>query len=213
MGYASCRAHSTAYGVEAHEAAHLKRYYPTEFLSCVLTHGRGFYSRLVYSLKRGRLGIGFLLPDVNLSSMRIFPKADQSAFPVPDKWHRRRHPGTLARCCSAGKSPSCRMFRCRSLIAQNCQSGNRTARLCRFSGHPLDLYADVQWKTYCQLPISETIHTPGHRCRMIVEERLHHQMDGRILKFISICDYSGILECDFSQARIEFTAWRQFDTL
>ncbi|MGA7880730.1 MAG: hypothetical protein WCD63_07645, partial [Terrimicrobiaceae bacterium] len=33
MGFAFCRAHYTAYGVEAYEAAHLKRYYPAEFLS------------------------------------------------------------------------------------------------------------------------------------------------------------------------------------
>jgi DNA polymerase-3 subunit alpha len=73
MGYAFCRAHSTAYGVEAYEAAHLKRYYPTEFLSCVLTHGKGFYSRLVYSLERGRIGIVFVLPDFNFASVAYFP--------------------------------------------------------------------------------------------------------------------------------------------
>jgi hypothetical protein len=81
MGYAFCRAHSTAYGVEAYEAAHLRRYYPAEFLSCMLTHGKGFYSRLVYSLECRRLGIGFLLPDVNLSSDAYFP--EQGSIRVP----------------------------------------------------------------------------------------------------------------------------------
>ena len=40
----------------------------------MLTHGKGFYSRLVYSLECRRLGIGFLLPDVNLSSDAYFPE-------------------------------------------------------------------------------------------------------------------------------------------
>ena len=30
-GYAFCRAHSTAYGLEAYEAAQLKRYWPADF--------------------------------------------------------------------------------------------------------------------------------------------------------------------------------------
>ena len=65
------------------------------------------------------------------------------------------------------------------------------------SGHPLDVYSDVQWKTHC--PIAEVGNYPRRRVTiagMIVEDRLHHQMDGRIMKFISVCDYSGILECE-----------------
>lgn len=64
-GYAFCRAHSTAYGIEAYEAAQLKRHYPAEFLAAVLTHGKGFYSRLFYTIESRRLGIGFAGPDVN----------------------------------------------------------------------------------------------------------------------------------------------------
>ena len=43
-GYAFCKAHSTAYGVEAYQSAWLKRYYPAEFLAAVLTNGKGFYA-------------------------------------------------------------------------------------------------------------------------------------------------------------------------
>lgn len=64
-GYAFCRAHSTAYGLEAYEAAQLKRYHPAEFLASVLTHGKGFYSRLYYTIEARRLGIGFSGPEVN----------------------------------------------------------------------------------------------------------------------------------------------------
>jgi DNA-directed DNA polymerase III PolC len=70
-GYAFCRAHSTAYGIEAYEAAQLKRHHPAEFLAAVLTHGKGFYSRLFYTIEARRLGIGFAGPEVN-GSVRKF---------------------------------------------------------------------------------------------------------------------------------------------
>jgi DNA-directed DNA polymerase III PolC len=64
-GYAFCKAHSTAYGVEAYQSAWLKRYFPAEFMAAVLTHGKGFYAPLVYVLECWRLGIGLLPPWVN----------------------------------------------------------------------------------------------------------------------------------------------------
>lgn len=81
QGYAFCRAHSTAYGVEAYQAAWLKRYHPAEFLSAVLTHEKGFYSPLTYTLEARRLGIGFLSPDVNASRNHFYPEyRDGKAF-------------------------------------------------------------------------------------------------------------------------------------
>lgn len=65
MGYAFCRAHSTAYALEAYEAAWYKSRFPAHFLAAVLTHGKGFYSRLVYTLEARRLGITLRGPDIN----------------------------------------------------------------------------------------------------------------------------------------------------
>lgn len=42
VGYAFCKAHSTAYGMEAYQSAWLKRYYPPEFMAAVITNGKGF---------------------------------------------------------------------------------------------------------------------------------------------------------------------------
>jgi len=64
-GYAFCKAHSTAYGVEAYQAAWLKRYFPAEFMAGVLTNGKGFYDPLVYVLECHRLGLKLLPPRVN----------------------------------------------------------------------------------------------------------------------------------------------------
>lgn len=64
-GYAFCKAHSTAYGVEAYQSAWLKRYCPAEFMAAVLSNGKGFYSPLVYVLECHRMGIPLLPPSVN----------------------------------------------------------------------------------------------------------------------------------------------------
>ena len=63
-GYAFCKAHSTAYGVEAYQSAWLKHNHPAEFMASVLTHGKGFYSRLVYILECYRLGLRLWPPRV-----------------------------------------------------------------------------------------------------------------------------------------------------
>ncbi len=64
-GYAFCKAHSTAYGVEAYQSAWLKLNHPAEFMAAVLTNGKGFYDPLVYVLECHRLGIPLLPPSVN----------------------------------------------------------------------------------------------------------------------------------------------------
>ncbi len=64
-GYAFCKAHSTAYGVEAYQSAWLKHYHPAEFMAAVLTNGKGFYRPLVYVLECHRLGIPLRPPRVN----------------------------------------------------------------------------------------------------------------------------------------------------
>ncbi|MEO6183470.1 MAG: DNA polymerase III subunit alpha, partial [Verrucomicrobiota bacterium] len=64
-GYAFCKAHSTAYGVEAYQSAWLKRYYPAETMAAILTNGKGFYHPLVYVLESHRLGVATLPPSIN----------------------------------------------------------------------------------------------------------------------------------------------------
>jgi DNA polymerase III alpha subunit len=59
-GYAFCKAHSTAYGVEAYQSEWLKRYYPVEFMAAVLSNGKGFYHPLVYVLECHQIGIPIL---------------------------------------------------------------------------------------------------------------------------------------------------------
>jgi len=85
-GYAFCKAHSTAYGVEAYQSAWLKRYYPAEFMAAVLTNGKGFYHPIVYVLECHRLGIPLAPPSINSPGphFTVLPAANPNPNPNPD---------------------------------------------------------------------------------------------------------------------------------
>src|SRR6185295_1133806 len=81
-GYAFCKAHSTAYGVEAYQSAWLKRYFPAEFMAAVLTNGKGFYHPLVYVLECHRLGLKLLPPSVNEPGPAFVPHGKLIRVPL-----------------------------------------------------------------------------------------------------------------------------------
>lgn len=69
------------------------------------------------------------------------------------------------------------------------------------SGHPLDLYPDVAWDTYC--PVANLKHYVGQRvicCGLVIEQRLHHQVTGEVMKFLSLVDKTGIVETELFAA-------------
>ena len=265
QGYAFCRAHSTAYGLEAYEAAWLKCYHPLEFLACVLTHGKGFYNRLVYSIECRRLGIGFLPPDINHSTAIFQPESGAIRVPLAQvrgmsqrtlaQWEKHKpfeslrdiylrcHPTTdemsaLIRTGAFdgfGHPRTHQFWQFRELVQWPQHHGQgllfeacaatvlpeiplkEPTRLERLrdeqellgfpvQGHPLELFPDIAWETYC--PIN---HVPRYANQeitiagLIVEDRSHRQSDGRSMKFISLCDPSGILECElFAHAYARF---------
>jgi len=256
QGYAFCRAHSTAYGIEAYEAAWLKHYFPAEFLACVLTHGKGFYSRLVYSLECRRLGVDFLPPDINASDKEGY-RLENGKIRVPLRQVKGLTSSTLERAAVGRPYHSLRDFYLRTgpqhdemdaLIrvgAFDALEPSRTAQYWEFrglarwpcrreqgwllaadptklpqvplhepdrlqrlqdemlllgftvSGHPLETFPGIAWDRYC--PIKDLQDQSGRMVTvagLIVEDRLHYQGDGRPMKFISLCDYTGIVECE-----------------
>jgi DNA-directed DNA polymerase III PolC len=275
QGYAFCRAHSTAYAVEAYQGAYAKHYHPAEFMAGVLTNGKGFYSPLVYTLECRRLGIGFLLPDVNILSDAFTVEASSvdygtpaqplgKAIRVPLRCIKDLSDASLARWrnerarapfenvrdfCervrpegvealnliraggfdSLGSSRTEQFWRCLH-SSRDVNAGAdwlfRTSReddiratfreepstlqklqdeLELFgytvSGHPLDLHPQVAWHTYC--PIAELHRYPHQRvtvCGLIIVSRSHLQQNGQPMKFISICDRTGIVECEIFAA-------------
>ena len=65
------------------------------------------------------------------------------------------------------------------------------------SGHPLELFADVAWDTYCPVArlgehVGETVVT----CGLVVEQRTHHQITGEPMKFLTLADWTGMVETE-----------------
>ena len=269
-GYAFCRAHSTAYGLEAYEAAQLKRYWPAEFLASVLTHGKGFYSRLFYTIEARRLGIGFRGPDVNGEVRRFDARAARCArleivtgrTPVPlgktirvpvcavkgvsdalleniENGRPFASPGDFRHRCgpqadeaerllragaldgfglsrtelfwelrTAGRSPQDGAFLLETKRPAPPPGRTEPGHLERLrdemellgfpvSGHPVELFPGVAWDAYC--PLGDMARHAGRRvtvCGLVVAQRSHRQSDGRPMKFVSLCDRSGVLECE-----------------
>jgi len=65
------------------------------------------------------------------------------------------------------------------------------------SGHPLELFPNVAWETYC--PINRLGEHVGERivtCGLVIEQRLFHQVTGEPMKFLTIADWTGIIETE-----------------
>ena len=65
------------------------------------------------------------------------------------------------------------------------------------SGHPLELFDDVAWETYCPVArlgehVGETVVT----CGLVVEQRTHHQITGEPMKFLTLADWTGMVETE-----------------
>jgi DNA-directed DNA polymerase III PolC len=261
-GYAFCKAHSTAYGVEAYQSAWLKRYYPAEFMAAVLTNGKGFYHPLVYVLESHRLGLKFLPPSVNEPGPAFVPHGDTIRVPVTrvkglatrtmDAMIQARARGGFTslsdffhRVAPAaeelevmiraggfdefGETRTRQFWQAQHLIktysshtepnqgwliappgleqlvsiplAEPTRRETLEAETDLFgfavSGHPLELFSDVAWDSYCPVNrlgdfVGEIITT----CGLVVEQRTHHQITGEPMKFLSLADWTGIVETE-----------------
>jgi DNA-directed DNA polymerase III PolC len=261
-GYAFCKAHSTAYGVEAYQAAWLKRYYPAEFMAGVLTNGKGFYHPIVYVLECHRLGLKFLPPSVNEPGPAFVPRGQTIRAPLTHvKGLTTRTVDAMLAARERGSFDSMANFFHRvALNSEELESMIRVGAFDEFgetrtrqfwqaqhlvktygasvqskqgwlvpppgleqlpsiplneptrrerlqsetdlfgftvSGHPLELFDDVAWDTYCPVNrlgefVGETVTT----CGLVVEQRTHHQVTGEPMKFLSLADWTGIVETE-----------------
>ena len=261
-GYAFCKAHSTAYGVEAYQAAWLKWYYPAEFMAGVLTNGKGFYHPLVYVLECHRLGLKLLPPSVNEPGPAFVPHGQLIRVPLThvkglttrtaDAMLAARERGSFDSMANFfhrvapsgeeleamirvgafdefGETRTRQFWQAQHLLktygasVQSKQGWlvpppgleqlpaiplNEPSRRERLqsetdlfgfavSGHPLELFDDVAWDTYCPVNrlgefVGETVTT----CGLVVEQRTHHQVTGEAMKFLSLADWTGIVETE-----------------
>jgi DNA polymerase III alpha subunit len=264
-GYAFCKAHSTAYGVEAYQSAWLKRNYPAEFMAAVLTNGKGFYDPLVYVLESYRLGLKFLPPSVNKpgpafavhgnairvpltrtkglterTSKRLLAEREHGGFASLPDFHRRVKPlpEELEAVIRAGGFDEFGQTRTRqfweaqhlqksvgrsdhlefdfdgrvnpvdtffmqhpSLLKEPTRREQLEAETELFgyavSGHPLELFSDIAWDSYCPVSrLAEHIGETVVACGLVVEQRTHHQITGEPMKFLTLADWTGIVETE-----------------
>jgi DNA polymerase III alpha subunit len=257
-GYAFCKAHSTAYGVEAYQAAWLKRYFPAEFMAAVLTNGKGFYRPIVYILECHRLGLPLAPPSINdpgpafnvregrirVPALRakglnqrtqeriVAARRDGEFASIADFYHRVQPATdeleTLARVGAFdvfGRSRTRQFWEIQHLVRSTpagqallptglddhrvpaTELTEPTALeqlqfeqdLLDFpvTGHPLDLYPDIAWNTYCS--VADLAHHIGETvtcCGLIIEDRLHQQTTGELMKFLTLADWTGIVETE-----------------
>ncbi|MGC3956984.1 MAG: DNA polymerase IV [Verrucomicrobiota bacterium] len=268
-GYAFCKAHSTAYGVEAYQSAWLKLHYPAQFMAAVLTNGKGFYDPLVYVLESYRLGLKFLPPSVNepgpeftvhgdairvplirvkglgeRTTKRLLSEFELGKFASLPDFHRRVKPAAeemeiilrAGGCDEFGQSRTRQFWEAQRLAKAQAHNPkhrdnlefdfeagtnpvadflNEHPSLLReptrrerletetelfgysVSGHPLELYADIAWETYC--PVAELHNHVGETivaCGLVVEQRTHHQITGEPMKFLTLADWTGMVETE-----------------
>ncbi len=261
-GYAFCKAHSTAYGVEAYQAAWLKHYFPAEFMAGVLTNGKGFYHPLVYVLECHRLDLKLVPPSINEPGPAFLPRDQSIRVPLThvkgltarataailaarkhskfismaDFFHRVAPSGEELEAMirvgafdEFGETRTRQFWQAQHLLktyggSVESKQGwlvpppgleqlpsiplsepSRRERLeaetdlfgFAVSGHPLELFDNVAWKTYCPVNrlgdfVGETVTT----CGLVVEQRTHHQVTGEPMKFLSIADWTGITETE-----------------
>ena len=258
-GYAFCKAHSTAYGVEAYQAAWLKHYYPAEFMAAVLTNGKGFYRPLVYILECHRLRIPLLSPWINdpgpgfavrggkirvpavrvkglteRTQERILAQRERGEFVSLEDFCQRvgasgEELELLARVGAFdgfGRSRTEQFWGIQHLVGGNrcgeqawllndsCHERSPPVDLSEpthldllraeselldfpVSGHPLELHPDVAWDTYCAVAnLAEHTGETVTCCGLIIEDRLHQQVTGELMKFMTIADWTGIVETE-----------------
>jgi DNA polymerase III alpha subunit len=65
------------------------------------------------------------------------------------------------------------------------------------SGHPLELYGDIAWDTYCPVNrLGENVGQQVVTCGLIIEQRTHHQATGEPMKFLTLADWTGMVETE-----------------
>jgi len=67
-GYGFNKAHSASYAIISYQTAYLKRNFPQEFFSVLLSTEQGYYQPFVYVEEARRMGIRVMLPDINRSN-------------------------------------------------------------------------------------------------------------------------------------------------
>jgi len=85
------------------------------------------------------------------------------------------------------------------------------------SGHPLELFSDIAWDTYCPVNrLGEFVGEIVRVCGLVVEQRIHRQTTVEPMKFLSLADWTGIIETElfaktyksYGLATVRYPSWK-----
>jgi DNA polymerase III alpha subunit len=63
------------------------------------------------------------------------------------------------------------------------------------------LHAEVAWETYCPVArLGEHVGEEVVVCGLIIQDRVHHQATGEAMKFLTLCDWTGMVETELFAA-------------
>jgi DNA polymerase III alpha subunit len=55
----------------------------------------------------------------------------------------------------------------------------------------------MSWETYCPVArLGEHVGETGVTCGLVVEQRTHHQITGKPMKFLTLADWTGMVETE-----------------
>jgi DNA polymerase III alpha subunit len=96
---------------------------------------------------------------------------------------------------SAGIAGSYLAYQLQRPLFDERESSKRRQALHR--KHPLELFEEVAWDTYCQVArLGEHIGEIVVTCGLVVEQRTHHQITGEPMKFLTLADWTGMVETE-----------------
>ncbi len=68
-------------------------------------------------------------------------------------------------------------------------------------GHPLDLFPSIPWAKYCLIAELENYLSQRVKvCGLTFADRIAYQENGQPMKFVSLCDYTGLVETEMFAA-------------
>jgi len=84
----------------------------------------------------------------------------------------------------------------------------------RVSGHPLELYPDIAWESYCQVAwMGEHVGGTVATCGLVVEQRTHHQITGEPMKFLTLADRTRMMKTELFVQTHKDDGWKPWGVL
>jgi len=78
----------------------------------------------------------------------------------------------------------------------------------------LGLHDHIAWDSYCPVSrLGEHVSETVVMCGLVVEQRTHHQITGEPMKFLTLADWTGVVETELFAQTYRSYAWPRSGTM